>query len=91
MQRGLIKREDSMDDMDAFIGAYLLMLVVGAIGFVVFWGAVIFFAVKFFQSNNGLTSEQKLGVIGLLMRMFSGGGGSSEPGPVTAQVEGMAA
>jgi hypothetical protein len=68
-------------EMNEFISLYLFILVVGAIGFVLFWGTVIFFVVRFFKSNNGLTRQQKLAVASSVMGVYSGRGGPYEPGP----------
>jgi hypothetical protein len=68
-------------ELDDFIATYLVMLAVGSIMFVLFWGAVIFFVVKFFRSNNGMTTQQKLEIASRVMGAYSGRGGAGEPGP----------
>ena len=77
--------------MDDFLLAYLLMVVVGAVSFIAFWGAVIYFGIKLF-SNSTLSPEQKLRIASGVLGTYSGGGGRPyEPGPVEADMRGMAA
>lgn len=63
--------------MEDFLFMYLLMLVVGALSFIAFWGAVIYFGIKLFRSNN-LSTEQKLTIAsGVLGAYRDASGGSS--------------
>ena len=77
--------------MDDFLGMYIWVLVISAIGFVLFWGVVIYLVVKFLKSDSGLSTEQKLGVLTKLTQAYGSSRGSSEPGPVESSVRGMAA
>lgn len=77
--------------MDDFLGMYLWVLALSAIGFILFWGAVIYLVIKFFKSDSGLSTEQKLGVLTRLSSLYGSGRASSEPGPVETEVRGMAA
>jgi hypothetical protein len=76
--------------MDYFLFVYLLMLVVGALSFVAFWGAVIYLGIKLFRSNN-LSNEQKLKIASGVLGAYSGRSGPYEPGPRDAEVRSMAA
>ncbi len=77
--------------MDDFLSTYLIVLVLSVLGFVLFWGVIIYLVIKFLRGDTGLSSQQKLGILTQSVRMYSGGRGPSEPGPVESSVRGMAA
>lgn len=62
--------------MDDFLFIYLSMLVVGALSFIAFWGAVIYFGIKLFRSNN-LSTEQKLKIASGVLGGYPGASGGS--------------
>ena len=76
--------------MDDFLFVYLLMLVVGGLLFVAFWGAVIYFGIKLFRSKN-LSTGQKLTIASAILGGYSSQRGPYEPGPIESDVRGMAA
>ena len=63
--------------MDEFLTTYLIFLVIGVICFLLFWGAVIYFIVKFFRSKSGLSTRQKVDILAKGMNAYSGGRGGS--------------
>lgn len=63
--------------MDEFLTTYLIFLVIGVICFLLFWGAVIYFIVKFFRSKSGLSTRQKMDILAKGMNAYSGGRGGS--------------
>jgi len=63
--------------MDDFLTTYFIFLVIGVIGFVLFWGAVIYFIIKFFKSDSGLSTKQKLDIVTKGMQAYPGRGGGS--------------
>lgn len=71
-----------------FIFSYLLLGGLALLAFVGFWGFVIYLGIKFFRSDNGMSNEQKIGVVTGLMRARSGMGGSSELGPNATEARG---
>ncbi|UCD57688.1 MAG: hypothetical protein JSV16_00850 [Candidatus Hydrogenedentota bacterium] len=64
--------------MEDFLTTYFIFLVIGVFGFVLFWGAVIYFIIRFLRSNSGLSTEQKLNMVARGMQAYSGRGGSSD-------------
>jgi hypothetical protein len=65
----------------------LLMLVVVLIN-VLFWGGLIYLVIRFWKSNSGLSSEEKLSIIGWLASIFAATrSGPREPGPAESQYE----
>lgn len=68
--------------MDDFIFLYIVLAIVGVVGFFLFWGAVIYIIVRIFRSNSGLTGMHKAGLAAGLLQLISrggGGGGSTDP------------
>ncbi len=63
--------------MDEFLTTYIILLVFAAICFLLFWGAVIYFIVRFFRSKSGLSTRQKMDILAKGMNAYSGGGGGS--------------
>jgi hypothetical protein len=63
--------------MDDFLTTYFIFLVVGVIGFVLFWGAVIYFIIKFLRSPSRLSKAQKYDLLAKGMQAYSGRGGGS--------------
>jgi hypothetical protein len=63
--------------MDEFLTTYIIFLVFGAICFLLFWGAVIYFIVRFFRSKSGLSTQQKMDILAKGMSAYSGGRGGS--------------
>jgi hypothetical protein len=68
--------------MDDFLDMYVWLLAIAVIGFVVFWGFVIVLVVKFLKGDSGLSTDQKIGVLTQLSRIYGGAGRPSGPGPV---------
>ena len=84
---GSIRGVQKMDD---FLATYLIVGVISLIGFLLFWGAVIYFVVKFLKSDSGMTKAEKYNFLARLMKAYSSRSGSSEPGPVESEIRGMA-
>lgn len=63
--------------MDDFLTTYFTFLVIGAIGFVLFWGSVIYFIIKFLRSDSGMSKGEKYNLLAKLSQAHSGRGGSS--------------
>lgn len=61
--------------MDDFLTTYFIFLVIGVIGFVLFWGAVIYFIIRFLRSDSGLSRAQKYNLLAKGMQAYSGRGG----------------
>ena len=59
--------------MDDFLATYLILLVIAGICFLAFWGAVIYFVVKFLRSRSGLSTQQKMDMLAAGMNAYSGG------------------
>ncbi len=64
--------------MDDFLTSYFILLVFALIGLVLFWGAVIYFIVKFFRSKSGLSTQQKIDIVSKGMGAISGSGSSGD-------------
>lgn len=56
----------------------LVMLVFAILGLVLFWGVVIYFIVKLFRSNSGLSTQQKIDLVSKGLRAYSGRGSSGD-------------
>jgi len=63
--------------MDDFLTTYFILFVIGVIGFVLFWGTVIYFIIKFLRSDSGMSKGEKYGLLAKLFQAYSGRGGSS--------------
>lgn len=63
--------------MDDFVTTYLILLILGVFGFVLFWGTVIYFIVKFLRGDSGMSRGEKYGFLARLFQAYSGRGGSS--------------
>jgi hypothetical protein len=64
--------------MDDFLTMYFIFLVLGVIVFLLFWGTVIYFVIRFLRSKSGLSTGQKLNIITKGMQAYSGRGGSGD-------------
>ena len=63
--------------MDDFLTIYVIFLVIGVGGFLLFWGVVIYFIVKFFRSRSGLSTQHKMDILAKGMNAYSGGNSGS--------------
>jgi hypothetical protein len=75
--------------MDNFIETYLVFMTIGMIIFVTFWGLVIFIVVRFLAGDSGMSTSNKLSIIGYLMKIFGGRGGGSDIGPNESAARGI--
>ena len=64
--------------MDDFLTTYVIFLVIVVIWFVLFWGVVIYFIVRFFKSDSGLSTQQKMDIVAKGMQAASGRGSSGD-------------
>ncbi len=76
--------------MDSFISTYLFLLIIVVVSLLLFWGGVIYFMVRIWRSNSGLSDQQKLGILTKVTQALSGRRPSSEPGPNETTVRGWA-
>lgn len=58
--------------MDDFLATYFILLVIAGICFLLFWGAVIYFVVKFLRSRS-FSTRQKMDILAAGMNAYSGG------------------
>ena len=63
--------------MDDFLATYFILLVFAGICFLAFWGAVIYFVVKFLRSRSGLSTRHKMDILAAGMNAYSGSKGGS--------------
>jgi len=76
--------------MDDFLTTYFILFVIGVIGFVLFWGTVIYFIIKFLRSDSGMSKGEKYSLLAKLFQAHSGRGGSSGD-PMDTKAGGVAA
>ena len=66
--------------MDDFLTDYFILLVVVLIGLAVFWGAVIYFIIRYLRSKSGPSTAQKLNNVARILGAVSGKSpGSKDP------------
>jgi hypothetical protein len=63
-----------------FLTTYYIFLLIALIGLAVFWGAVIFFIIRYLRSKSGPSTAQKLNNVARVLGAISGrSSGSIDP------------